>query len=356
MKKPRKVNSPPNGEVQSEFPDYSAEAALSDVGLDEADVEMADDELSSAVLPMPAVLEASMPMSEAGNRLDAALARLLPQHSRSRLQDWIRDGRVLLDGKPASDVKQRVLGGEQVLVSEAASVEQLAQQAEDIALDVVYEDDCILVINKPVGLVVHPGSGNWSGTLLNALLHRYPAARSLPRAGIVHRLDKDTSGLMVVARTEVAQTDLVRQLQARTVSREYLALLQGRLANAGAVDEPIGRDPRQRTRMAVVSNGRPALTHYTPLKTYAACTLVSCKLETGRTHQIRVHMASLGHPLVGDTTYGGRRQFAGLPAFERQALHACRLSLQHPLTHETLAWEAAPPADMAALLQALDAV
>jgi len=227
-------------------------------------------------------------------------------------------------------------------------------EAEDIALTIVYEDEALLVIDKPAGLVVHPGSGNWSGTMMNALLHHAPDLAQVPRAGIVHRLDKDTSGLLVVARTLAAQTDLVRQLQARSVKRQYLALVHGVLTGEGSVDAPIGRHPVQRTRMAVVRGGREARTHYLPREGFPGATLVECRLETGRTHQIRVHMASINHPLVGDPVYGRRR--CGIPvldAFPRQALHAWRLALVHPDLGRELAWESPLPADFAELLQTL---
>lgn len=289
----------------------------------------------------------SVPLDNAGCRLDLVLARLLPEHSRSRLQDWIREGRVRVDGCDEDNVKRVVHGGERIDVLEAPAPEVVAATPEDISLTVLYEDEDILVIDKPAGLVVHPGSGNWSGTLLNALLHRLPLARTLPRAGIVHRLDKDTSGLLVVACNEIAQTDLVRQLQARTVKRQYLALARGDVRRNVTVDAPIGRHPTQRTRMAVLEGGREARTQITVREHYASTTLVECSLETGRTHQIRVHMAYLGHPLVGDTLYGGGR---GLPVFPRQALHAWRLGLIHPRTGESLAWESPIPADLQALL------
>ncbi len=297
--------------------------------------------------------ELEVPASCAGLRLDRALAQLFPQHSRTRLQGWLKDGHVQLDGAPR-DAKHKVWGGERLLIDEPEPQAVLAERPEDIALDVVFEDDQLIVLNKPAGLVVHPGSGNWSGTLLNALLHHAPTLESVPRAGIVHRLDKETSGLMVVAKTLTAQTDLVRQLQARSVRRHYLALVHGVVSRAGSVDAPIGRHPQQRTKMAVVEGGREARTHYTIRQRFAAATLVECRLETGRTHQIRVHMASIGHPLVGDPVYGRRKSGCRvLDAFPRQALHAFRLGLLHPGSHEPMQWEAALPQDFEALLQAL---
>jgi len=306
--------------------------------------------------PAPAVpaIERTVPPELAGLRLDQALARMFPEHSRSRLAAWVREGRVTIDAG-AAEVRRKVWGGERIHVAPAAEPSQTAFAAEAIPLAIVYEDDDLLVIDKPAGLVVHPGSGNWQGTMLNALLHHAPQLAALPRAGIVHRLDKDTTGLLVVAKTLEAQTDLVRQLQARTVKRQYLALVHGRVERSGRIDAPIGRHPTLRTRMAVVGAGKPATTHYRVLKRHAAATLVECTLETGRTHQIRVHFASLGHPLVGDPVYGSRRAVADakLRAFPRQALHACRLALIHPRTGAELAWESPLPADMRDLLEAV---
>ncbi|HEX8986348.1 MAG TPA: 23S rRNA pseudouridine(1911/1915/1917) synthase RluD [Rhodocyclaceae bacterium] len=295
----------------------------------------------------------AIPPECAGLRLDAALARLFPEHSRSRLQSWLREGRIRVDGA-AADPKRKVYGGEQIALDAPPPAAETAERAEDIALTVVFEDAHLLVIDKPAGLVVHPGSGNWSGTLMNALLHHAPQLALIPRAGIVHRLDKDTSGLLVVAKTEAAQTDLVRQLQARSVRRHYLALALGNVARDGTVDAPIGRHPVQRTKMAVVGGGRDARTHYSVKERFPCATLVECRLETGRTHQIRVHLASIGHPLVGDKTYGRSR--SGDPRFDRfprQALHAWRLALVHPDSGTEMGWESPLPADMAALLAEL---
>ncbi len=286
-------------------------------------------------------------------RIDAALARVFPEHSRSRLQAWLKEGRVRVDGAPA-DAKRKVWGGERIAMAVPAAPAETSQLAEDIALDVMYEDAHLLVIDKPAGLVVHPGSGNWSGTLMNALLHHAPQLAQIPRAGIVHRLDKDTSGLLVVAKTLAAQTDLVRQLQARSVKRHYLALVLGHVAGDGVVDAPIGRHPVQRTKMAVVGGGREARTHYAVRERFGRATLVECRLETGRTHQIRVHLTSLGHPLAGDPVYGRNKSGdARLDAFPRQALHAWRLALIHPDSGLEMSWESPLPQDMADLLAAL---
>ncbi len=289
-------------------------------------------------------------------RLDQVLARLLPEYSRSRLQEWIAQEQVKVDGAAAT-IKQKMWGGEAVEVVPQSHPAEQPHLAEDITLDIVYEDDSILIINKPAGLVVHPGSGNWEGTLLNALLHHAPQLAEIPRAGIVHRLDKDTSGLLVVAKTLTAQTALVRQLQARTVQREYYALVYGELLRAGRVDAPMGRHLTQRTKMAVVADGKPATTHYSVAERFPDCTLLRCKLETGRTHQIRVHLASIRHPLVGDSIYIKGAQKCPphlrpiLAAFPRQALHAAQLGLEHPVTGEWLEWQALLPDDMAQLLK-----
>ncbi|HEX5394012.1 MAG TPA: RluA family pseudouridine synthase [Rhodocyclaceae bacterium] len=288
-------------------------------------------------------------------RLDAALAGLLPQYSRSRLQTWIKDGLILLDGEPA-EPKQKVWGGEAVELLACEVPASGTVMAEDVPFPIAYEDEHIIIVDKPVGLVVHPGSGNWSGTLQNGLLHYAPSLAAVPRAGIVHRLDKDTSGLLVVAKTIEAQIDLVRQLQARTVKRHYLALVLGALVGKGTVDEPIGRHPSQRTKMAVVRQGREARTHYLVRQSLPKCTLVECHLDTGRTHQIRVHLAHLGHPLVGDATYGRRRSGSDLlDAFPRQALHAWRLGLIHPVTRDPMEWESPLPDDFATLMERLGA-
>ncbi|WJF88997.1 RluA family pseudouridine synthase [Paraburkholderia bonniea] len=304
-----------------------------------------------------------VPPELAGERLDKVLAKVFPEFSRNRLQSWIEAQRVLLDGVPAK-IRQPVPLGATLELNADLLPEQLAFTPEPVELSVIYEDDTLLVINKPAGLVVHPAAGNWSGTVLNGLLHRYGAAAAgLPRAGIVHRLDKETSGLMVVARTLAAQTDLVRQLQARTVKRRYLALVWGNMPLSGTVDAPIGRDPRERTRMAVVTSaaGKAARTHFQRIDSAIwerqPVSAIHCDLDTGRTHQIRVHCAHIGHPLLGDPVYGharGRRSVMPLPdGFARQALHAWRLGLIHPRTGRALHWRAEVPDDMATLAAAL---
>ena len=293
-----------------------------------------------------------------GLRLDQALQQLLPDYSRSRLQTWIKEKRVTLDGQCVAP-KQAVWGGGKVRVEPELHPSETPYAAEEIALDIVYEDDALLVVNKPAGLVVHPGSGNWQGTMLNALLHHAPQLACIPRAGIVHRLDKDTSGLLVVAKTLTSQTNLVRQLQARSVKRDYLAVVQGVVAHDGKVEAPLGRHPSQRVKMAIVHNGKPAVTHYTVLEQFNRHTLIRCSLETGRTHQIRVHMQSIGHPLAGDPVYGGKP--LNLPpllqdavkSLGRQALHAERLGLIHPVSGEALEWQVDLPQDMADLLKVL---
>jgi 23S rRNA pseudouridine1911/1915/1917 synthase len=295
-----------------------------------------------------------VPDALAGLRLDKALARMFPEHSRNRLQRWLREGHVSLDSNAARP-KQKIWGGERVEIRSQPAPEDTAFRPEPIALDVVYEDDDVLVINKPAGLVVHPGSGNWKGTLLNALLHRSPQLAAIPRAGIVHRLDKNTSGLLVVAKTLRAHTELVRQLQARTVRRDYLALVHGAVNLDGEVSVPVGRDPRHRTRMAVVRTGRPALTRFKVTKRFARATLLECSLATGRTHQIRVHMQSLGHPLVGDPVYRSKRlNDPRIPLFHRQALHAVRLGFSHPVSGALERFSAPLPEDLRSFLDSLE--
>ncbi len=290
-----------------------------------------------------------LPADCAGMRFDQALANLFPEHSRSRLSAWVKAGRVTLDGNTSSS-SQKVWGGEKVTVAPMDDPQISSFRAQDIPIDVVYEDDHLIVINKPAGLVVHPGSGNWDGTLLNALLQHAPLLEKIPRAGIVHRLDKDTSGLLVVAKTLITQTSLVRQLQDHSVAREYVAVVHGFVAHEGSVDAPIGRHKTQRVRMAVAPNGKPAITHYEPMEHLGQITVLRCRLETGRTHQIRVHLQSIGHPIVGDPVYGGSRK---TPVFPRQALHAEKLALTHPATGRRRSWSARVPADMRKLIAGL---
>ena len=302
----------------------------------------------------PLALTLKVPIGLAGLRFDQALAALLPDYSRSRLSAMVRDGAITLDRRPAQP-KTKLLGGETIEATLTAREEESAFLPEEVPLNVLHEDDALIVLDKPAGLVVHPAAGNWSGTLLNGLLYRNPAVSNLPRAGIVHRLDKDTSGVMVAAKTEAAQLFLVRQLQARTMKRIYLALVRGNLAKDGAVDAPIGRHPHHRTRMAVVKEyeaGKAAVTRYRVLERFAFHTLVECRLETGRTHQIRVHMQSIGYPLEGDLVYGpamtgiDQEVRAVIRDFGRQALHARRLTFEHPADGVERTFEAPIPDDM----------
>ncbi|MDR9407048.1 MAG: 23S rRNA pseudouridine(1911/1915/1917) synthase RluD [Spiribacter sp.] len=325
--------------------------------------------------------EAVVPDSAAGQRLDAVLATLFAEFSRSRLQRWLKDGELTVDGA-SPRARMAVKGGECIRLS-AIRFDEGPVAAEAIDLDIVYEDSAILVVNKPAGLVVHPGAGNASGTLQNALLHHDAALAGVPRAGIVHRLDRDTTGLMVVAKTLEAHHHLVDQLQSRQVGREYLALVGGTFTAGGKVDAPIGRHPKDRLRMAVRHApdddteepahpaGKPALTHYRIESRFAAHTLLRCKLESGRTHQIRVHMAHIRHPIVGDQLYGGRLRLPAeadavviqpdvsladtLRRLHRQALHAETLTLTHPTTLETVSWSVPLPSDFAHLLEVLRA-
>jgi len=308
----------------------------------------------------PRTVALELPAGQVGERLDRALGRLLPEFTRSQLQQWIAGGRVTVDGRIPRK-RDTVRGGERVeLRVPPPAPSEAPPQA--IPLDIVHEDDELLVINKPPGLVVHPGAGHREGTLLNALLHHAPALAALPRAGIVHRLDKDTSGLLVVAKTERARQSLIAQLQTRAMGREYIALVEGVLVAGGTVAASIGRHRRDRMRMAVSARGKAAVSHYRVLKKYRTHTLVQVRLESGRTHQIRVHMAHLRHPVVGDPVYGGRLRLPKdcdeslaklLRAFRRQALHAVKLTLIHPVTGKTMSWAASVPADMGKLMEAL---
>ncbi|MCH9746367.1 MAG: 23S rRNA pseudouridine(1911/1915/1917) synthase RluD [Proteobacteria bacterium] len=297
-----------------------------------------------------------------GQRIDSALAVMLPDYSRSKITAWVRSGKALLNDK-SFKAKDKILGGEIVSLT-IEKAKSNAWLGEDIDIDVVYEDEDIIVVNKPVGLVTHPGAGNWTGTLANALLHYDSSLATLDRAGIVHRLDKNTSGLMVVARSELAQKNLVEQLQTHAVSREYSAIVYGHMISGGTVDAPIGRDPKDRIRQAVVEEGegKNAITHYRVIDRFKNHTHVKCILETGRTHQIRVHMSYIEHPLIADSMYGGKIRFPkkadeklkeALKAFNRQALHAKKLTLSHPITGEQMSWKAPLPNDMQDLLAVL---
>ncbi|GLR00147.1 23S rRNA pseudouridine(1911/1915/1917) synthase RluD [Dyella mobilis] len=306
--------------------------------------------------------EAVVPLAAAGRRFDQALAEMFPEYSRSRLTAWVKAGAITLNGAVAAP-RYLLRGGEQVRL-EAELEAEVTSAPEDIALDIVHEDEHLLVLNKPAGLVVHPGAGNPAGTVLNALLFHDPKLAELPRGGIVHRLDKDTSGLMVVAKTLPTHTALVEMLSEHEVERQYEAVVLGTLIAGGTVDAPIGRHIGDRLRQAVrdEEDGKHAVTHYRLRERFRAHTLIQCNLETGRTHQIRVHLAHIGHPLVGDPLYGGGLKLprratpelvAGLRGFRRQALHAERLSFEHPATGETLAFEAKRPEDVESLVATL---
>ena len=306
------------------------------------------------------VLTTEVPLDMAGMRLDAALAELFSEYSRSKLQTWVKAGRVTVDGESLK-TRDKLEGGELITLDAEAEVVIIAAP-ENIPLDIVFEDDDFLILNKPAGLVVHPAIGNWNGTLLNALLHHSPQLETLPRAGIVHRIDKDTSGLLMVAKTLQAHNNLTEQLQARTIHREYQAITHNRMIAGGTIDEPIGRHPTDRLRYAVRDNGKEAVTHYRVINRFKRHTHIQVKLETGRTHQIRVHMAHIRFSLLGDPLYSGRFQMPAncseqlegfLRSFKRQALHAAKLGLVHPTTGEYMEWEQPLPQDMLNLLAAL---
>lgn len=306
-------------------------------------------------------LEATLEFEHAGKRMDQVLAELFPEYSRSRIKEWILAGGVKIDGEVTDKPRTKLLGREHVEVEGIIEI-QVAHQAQDIDLSIVYEDDDILIINKPTGIVVHPGAGNKDSTMLNALLNHCPGIDVVPRAGIVHRLDKDTTGLMVVAKTIPAHTHLVAELQAREISREYEAIVNGVLVAGGTVDAPIGRHKTKRTSMAVVPDGRESVTHYRLIEKFKDFTHLRLKLESGRTHQIRVHMSHIRHPLVGDPLYGGRTRLPKgasqdfidtLRGFSRQALHAVQLGLFHPTTGEWMTWQAPLPDDFMSLRDTL---
>lgn len=301
-----------------------------------------------------------IPEESAGKRLDHALSLLLPDYSRMQIQAWIQEGAVTLNNQVVKS-KTKVKGGETVVLN--AMLESTGEWlAEALPLDIVFEDEYLLVINKPANVVVHPGAGNKSKTLLNALLHHAEGQRLLPRAGILHRIDKDTTGLLIVAKTVEALTHLQRDLSAKRIKREYLALVKGQITSGGRIDAPIGRHPKQRTKMAVVQNGKPAATSYRVKQRFPFHTLLHVQLETGRTHQIRVHMAHIGHPIVGDPLYGSREKLTkkmpqslvhAIQAFKRQALHAFYISFAHPITKKTLTFELQMPEDMQQLIKML---
>ncbi len=306
-------------------------------------------------------LTGSIPNNMAGKRVDSVLAQIFPQFSRSRLKTWLQSGLILVNDKVLKP-RDHIVGGERVEITLVREVET-KWIAQSIPLNIVYEDDSIIVVNKPPGLVVHPGAGNQDGTLSNALLYFDSNLQSVPRSGIVHRLDKDTSGLLVVARTLEAQHHLVAQLQERSMKREYEALVTGVMTAGGTIDQPIGRHPVNRLKMAVNTRGKEAITHYRVIKRFKSHTHVRVKLESGRTHQIRVHMAHIRYPIVGDQSYGGRLILPSgakdefkqlLRGFKRQALHAAKLTIRHPVSQKIMQWEAPPPEDMAALINAFN--
>jgi 23S rRNA pseudouridine1911/1915/1917 synthase len=299
---------------------------------------------------LAAPMSASVPPALGGMRLDQALVRLFPQYSRNRLQAWLKSGHITVDGKRL-DANRAVTGGESIALQPPRVPDAAAPQAQRMPLKIVFEDAALIVIDKPAGLVVHPGAGQPDRTLLNALLAHAPALAAVPRGGIVHRLDKDTSGLLVVAKTVEAQVSLVKQLADHSMRRVYLAVVQGDPPASGVIDAPVGRDVRARTRMAVTHRGKPSRTNYRVLERYGHAALVECRLETGRTHQIRVHFQHLRHPLVGDETY--RRGTRHGIAFPRQALHAIELTLVHPTSGKPVSWSAPLPRDMKRLIEGL---
>jgi len=306
-------------------------------------------------------LKIIIPERMTGQRLDVALSEMLPDYSRSKITDWIKSGEALINHKTFKP-KDKVNGSEMVELT-ISQKQKNDWVGEDIPLNVVFEDEDIIVLNKAVGIVTHPGAGNWSGTLANALLYYEPKLATLDRAGIVHRLDKNTSGLMVVARNEKSQKYLVEQLQTHSVSREYSAIVYGHMVAGGTIDNPIGRDTKNRVKQAVSSHGKEAITHYRVIDRYQNHTHVKAILETGRTHQIRVHLSHIGHPLIGDIMYGGKVRFPrkadailkeALVSFKRQALHARKLTLTHPISGELMSWKSPLPEDMLALLNVLN--
>ncbi len=302
-----------------------------------------------------------IPYDHAGLRLDKSLAKLFPQYSRAKIQSWINAQQVSVNGSYQTP-RYSVSGGEEIILAPTHEDQNIQHQAENIPLNIVFEDDHLIIINKPAGLVVHPGAGNHQGTLMNALLYHNPEQSNLPRAGIVHRLDKSTSGILVVAKSLLAHTGLTNLLQERQIERRYYAVVRGQLISGGTIDEPIGRHPHDRTKMAINDRGKPACTHYKIMEKFKRHTWIEVKLDTGRTHQIRVHFAAKNYPLVGDSVYAPRVQrVANVPEelneclcyFPRQALHAYSLAFEHPITKEAMFWQIEMPGDMQSLLQNL---
>ena len=302
--------------------------------------------------------ELQIPAQYAGARVDVALTKVLPDFSRNQIQQWLDSGEILIDGKRLS-AKNRIAGGEEVNINLKPSPDRTFFSAENLPLDIIFEDEEILVLNKPNNLVVHPAAGNWSGTVLNATLAKSPSNKSLPRAGIVHRLDKDTTGLMIVAKTLSAQTNLVRQLQSRGVKREYKALVYGQMVSPVIIDRPIGRHPKNRKLMCVNETGKPAVTHVIPEELGLGWSLINCRLETGRTHQIRVHLKSIHHPIIGDQAYLATKYQKGkigvVNTINRQALHAVKLEIIHPALEKPMQWEIKLPQDFQDTLEYLRA-
>jgi 23S rRNA pseudouridine1911/1915/1917 synthase len=302
--------------------------------------------------------ELRIPTHYADARVDVALTKMLPEFSRNQIQQWLDSGEILIDGKQLS-AKHRIVGGEQVQINLKPSPDRTSFSAENLPLDVIFEDQEIIVLNKPDNLVVHPAAGNWSGTVLNAILAKSPSNKSLPRAGIVHRLDKDTTGIMIVAKTLTAQTNLVRQLQLRNVKREYKALVYGQMVSPVVIDKPIGRHPKNRKLMSVNETGKPAVTRLIPEEMGSGWSLVKCQLETGRTHQIRVHLKSIHHPIIGDQAYLASKYQKGkvgvVSTIHRQALHAVKLEIIHPALEKPMQWEIDPPRDFQDTLEYLRA-
>ena len=307
-------------------------------------------------------INTTIPEEMAGQRLDVALAEMYPDYSRNRLKQWILQGQILVNGQQVKP-REKLLGNESLQITFQSLEQDQACEPQDIPLNVIYEDDALIIINKPAGFVVHPAAGHYSGTLQNALLHYDNRLEEVPRAGIVHRIDKDTTGLLVVARTLISHRYLVKQLQARDIHREYQAVVHGVMTAGGSVDEPIGRHPRERIRMAVRENGKPSLTHYRVTQRFREHTHIDVKLDTGRTHQIRVHMQHIRHPIVGDPVYSGRQRIPAqaseeciqtLRQFKRQSLHAFQLSLIHPDSKQEMTWQAPLPDDFSHLLAVLN--